>query len=84
MGSGTSWVAPAPPRSTAPDAGGASVSVLIPTHSDAHLLRKSLPTLLRHPHDIEILVLNNDPSQDVAGGNRRPRGDERVRIVEMG
>ena len=43
-----------------------SVSVLIPTHSDAYLLQRSLPVLLGHPPDeIEILIVNNDPSQDV-------------------
>lgn len=60
------------------------VSVLIPTHSDAHLLRKSLPTLLEHPGEIEILVLNNNPAQDVAGAIGEFTGDDRVRIIEMG
>ena len=80
---GASWVAPAPPRSTAPDAGGASVSVLIPTYKDANLLRKSLPTVLRHPGDIEIVVLNNDPSQDVSAAIG-DHADGRIRILEMG
>jgi len=62
----------------------ASVSVLIPTHSDAQLLRKSIPTLLEHPPEVEILVMNNDPSQDVAGVIAEYARDERVRIVEMG
>jgi glycosyltransferase involved in cell wall biosynthesis len=43
-----------------------SVSVLIPTYQDAHLLRKSLPVLLKHPGEIEVVVVNNDPAQDVA------------------
>jgi GT2 family glycosyltransferase len=60
------------------------VSVLIPTHADAHLLRKSIPTLLEHPHGIEILVLNNDPSQDVKAAIGDYADDARVRIVEMG
>ena len=29
------------------------LSVLIPTHEDASLLRRSLPTVMRLPHDIE-------------------------------
>jgi len=61
----------------------ASVSVLIPTHSDAHLLRKSIPTLLEHPHEVEILIMNNDPSQNVADAIGDYAGDERVRIIEM-
>jgi GT2 family glycosyltransferase len=62
-----------------------SVSVLIPTHSDAHLLRRSLPVLLGHPPDeIEILIVNNDPSQDVRGAIGECNDDPRVAIVEMG
>jgi GT2 family glycosyltransferase len=62
-----------------------SVSVLIPTHSDAHLLRRSLPVLLGHPPDeIEILIVNNDPSQDVLGAIGECTDDPRVAIVEMG
>jgi GT2 family glycosyltransferase len=61
-----------------------SISVLIPTHEDAHLLRKSLPTLLGHPGPIEIVILNNDPLQDVAAAIGDLASDERVRIVEMG
>src|SRR4051794_1001456 len=60
------------------------VSVLIPTHSDAHLLRKSIPTFLEHPGAVEILVMNNDPSQDVAAAIGEYAADARVRIVEMG
>ena len=63
---------------------GARVSVLIPTHSDAHLLRKSLPTLLDHPGEIEIVVMNNNPSQDVTAAIGDYADDERVRIIEMG
>jgi hypothetical protein len=70
------------PRKRDPE--GAKVSVLIPTHSDAHLLRKSLPTLLDHPGEIEIVVMNNNPSQDVIGAIGDHAGDERVRIIEMG
>jgi GT2 family glycosyltransferase len=70
------------PRLRDPD--GAGVSVLIPTHSDAHLLRKSLPTLLEYPGEIEIIVMNNNPSQDVRAAIGDYADDERVRIIEMG
>jgi GT2 family glycosyltransferase len=66
------------------DQDGARVTVLIPTHSDAQLLRKSLPTLLDHPGRIEILVMNNNPSQDVTAAIGAYADDERVRILEMG
>ena len=66
------------------DLDGARVSVLIPTHSDAHLLRKSLPTLLDHQGEIEIIVMNNNPSQDVTAAIGDYADDERVRIIEMG
>jgi GT2 family glycosyltransferase len=60
-------------------------SVLIPTHSDAALLRRSLPVLLAsEPGAVEIVVLNNNPSQDVDAAIGDFSGDERVRIVEMG
>lgn len=62
-----------------------SVSVLIPTHSDAYLLRKSLPVFLGHPPaEMEILILNNDPSQDVRSAIGDSADDPRVAIVEMG
>jgi len=62
-----------------------SVSVLIPTYRDAQLLQKSLPVLLNNPpDDLEVVIMNNDPPQDV----RRAIGDyadhPRVRLVEMG
>ena len=60
-------------------------SVLIPTHRDAHLLQRSLPTFLAStPGMIEIVIVNNDPSQDVVGAIGQHAADERVRIVEMG
>jgi GT2 family glycosyltransferase len=41
--------------------------------------------LLGHPPDeIEILIVNNDPSQDVRGGIGECTDDSRVAIVEMG
>jgi GT2 family glycosyltransferase len=59
--------------------------VLIPTYADAHLLRKSLPVLLAHPpDDVEVLILNNNPTQDVRTSIGELAGDPRVRIVEMG
>jgi GT2 family glycosyltransferase len=61
------------------------VSVLIPTYKDALLLRQSLPIFLEHPpDDIEIVVVNNDPSQDVRAAVGSQRDDSRVRLVEMG
>jgi GT2 family glycosyltransferase len=60
-------------------------SVLVPTYQDAHLLRKSLPTFLDNPpRDIEILILNNNPAQDVCSAITESADDPRVRIVEMG
>jgi GT2 family glycosyltransferase len=64
--------------------GAPRVSVLIPTYKDAHLLRKSLPILLGYPPEIEIVVVNNDPSQDVRAAIADYADDARVRIVEMG
>ena len=64
---------------------GPSVSVLIPTYKDAYLLRKSLPVFLeRTPDDVEIVVVNNDPSQDVGAAVGSQGEDFRVRLVEMG
>ena len=78
------------PRSSVQDhpAGARSsprVSVIIPTYSDAYLLRKSLPVLLRNPPDeIEVVIVNNDPSQDVAESIGELAEDRRVAIVNMG
>jgi len=61
------------------------VSVLIPTYKDAPLLRRSLPVFLEHPpDDVEIVVLNNDPTQDVRAALEGHGDDRRVRLVEMG
>jgi len=73
-----------PHATAAGPSSGASVSVLIPTHKDAHLLRKSLPVLLDHSGGIEVVVVNNDPSQDVAAAIAHHAGDARIRILEMG
>ena len=60
-------------------------SVLIPTHGDADLLRKSLPVLLADlAADIEVIVINNDPQQDVRRAIGEHASDVRTTIVEMG
>jgi len=62
-----------------------TLSVLIPTHSDADLLRKSLPVLLADPAaDIEVIIINNDPRQDVRRAIGEYASDVRTTIVEMG
>ena len=62
-----------------------SVSILIPTHEDAHLLRKSLPVFLTNaPGAVEVVILNNDPPQDVRAAIGERGADPRVRILEMG
>lgn len=61
------------------------MSVLIPTYRDAHLLRRSLPVFLEGPpEEVEIVVLNNDPAQDVRAALAGWADDPRVRLVEMG
>jgi GT2 family glycosyltransferase len=61
------------------------VSVLIPTHGDADLIRLSLPTLLADPAaDVEVIIVNNDPQQDVRGAIGEYAADRRTTIVEMG
>ena len=61
------------------------VSVLIPTHGDAHLLKTSLPTFLADPaDDVEVIIINNDPQQDVRGAIGDYAVDARTTIVEMG
>jgi hypothetical protein len=71
--------------STGPgDGKGVPFSVLIPTHADAHLLTKSLGTFLDDPSEVEILIMNNSPSQDVRAAIGDYADDDRVRIVEMG
>jgi GT2 family glycosyltransferase len=77
---GESPTGPIAPRRQVP-----SVTVLIPTHQDAHLLRKSLPIFLATPRDfVEIVILNNDPGQDVAAAIGEHAAEAAVRIVEMG
>jgi GT2 family glycosyltransferase len=61
------------------------VSVLIPTHGDVDLLRRSLPTLLDDPAaDVEVIIVNNDPQQDVRAAIGDYASDRRTTIVEMG
>lgn len=61
------------------------VSVLIPTHGDADLLRTSLPMILADPiADIEVIIINNDPQQDVHRAIGEYASDVRTTIVEMG
>ena len=74
-------------RHTARGSGDSSprFSVLIPTFRDAELLRRSLPTFLAtEPGTVEVVVLNNDPGQDVSSAIGDLGADDRVRIVEMG
>ena len=61
------------------------VSVVIPTHGDVDFLRRSLPTLLGDPAaDVEVIIVNNDPQQDVRGAIGDFASDPRTTIVEMG
>jgi GT2 family glycosyltransferase len=61
------------------------VSVLIPTHGDADLMRTSLPMFLADPAaDIEVIIINNDPHQDVRRAIGDYASDVRITIVEMG
>ncbi len=61
------------------------VSVLIPTYKDADLLRKTLPLFLEHPPaEVEVVVVNNNPAQDVPAAVGGHGDDPRVRLIEMG
>jgi GT2 family glycosyltransferase len=74
-----------PERAAARPSGDPRFSILIPTHRDAHLLRRSLPTFLATEQgEVEVLILNNDPPQEVAAAIGGHASDERVRILEMG
>jgi glycosyltransferase involved in cell wall biosynthesis/GT2 family glycosyltransferase len=71
-------------RKTELRSSGVRVSILIPTHMDADLLKKSLPVFLDSQRpDVEVIVLNNDPTQDVRAILGPLADDSRVRIVEM-
>jgi hypothetical protein len=61
------------------------MSFLIPAHEDAQLLRKSLPASLTNARlAVEVVILNNDPRQDVGAGIGEAGADPRVRILAMG
>jgi GT2 family glycosyltransferase len=60
-------------------------SVLIPTYKDASLLGRSLPVFLAtQPGAVEVVIVNNDPVQDVAGAIGHLAADKQIRILEMG
>jgi GT2 family glycosyltransferase len=61
------------------------VSVLMPCHRDAHLVRLSLPRILERSHvDLEVLLLNNDLRQkEEIGAFARELADERVGVLEL-
>ena len=57
------------------------VTALVPTHNDLELLERTLPPLADAPN-VEVVIVNNDPSQDV-----RTWADEHfpdARVIEMG
>lgn len=57
------------------------VSVLVATHRDLDLIGRALDVFARTP-DVEILIVNNDPTQDVRrwAESRFPN----VRVIDMG
>ena len=59
--------------------------MIVPAFADADVLRRSLPRFaaLEPREDVEILVVNNDPSQDVAAVVAG-LGDTRVTTLELG
>jgi GT2 family glycosyltransferase len=59
------------------------ISVLIPTHRDMHLLKKSLPVFLASPQKFEVVVINNDPSQNVREW-LDSHFDDHVKVIDMG
>jgi GT2 family glycosyltransferase len=62
-----------------------TVTVVIPTYRDAHLLVKSLPIFQRYqPETVKVLVINNDPAQDVRAAIGEIAGDPRITVLEMG
>jgi GT2 family glycosyltransferase len=64
-----------------------TVSVLVPTYRDMHLLAKSLPIFLEsNAGNVEVIILNNDTTQDVATWLATDLGitEGQVRVVEMG
>src|SRR5262245_20396995 len=70
---------------TEPERNTTGVSVLIPTYRDAALLPKAIdPVLGAGNGTVEIVILNNDPTQDVATALGQRADDPRIRVVEMG
>jgi GT2 family glycosyltransferase len=60
------------------------VSILVPTHQDMHLLQRSLPAFLRRsPNELEVIIINNDPSQNVRDW-AQSRLEREVTVLEMG
>jgi GT2 family glycosyltransferase len=57
------------------------VTALVPTHNDLELLERTLPLLADAP-DVEVVIVNNDPSQDVRGWADEHFPD--ARVIEMG
>jgi GT2 family glycosyltransferase len=62
-------------------ASGPEVAVIIPTYRDLHLVERGLGALMASQCvSLDILVVNNDPDQDVAGlASRFP-----VRVIDVG
>jgi GT2 family glycosyltransferase len=63
----------------------ARVSVIVPAYRDLAVLRRTIPLLaaLEPRREIEIVVVNNDPAQDVRGWVAS-LGDQRISALEMG
>jgi GT2 family glycosyltransferase len=60
------------------------VSILVPTYQDMDLLESSLPTFLRQsPNELEVIIINNDPSQNVRDW-AQSRLEREVTVLEMG
>ena len=59
------------------------VSIVVPTYEDMELLADSLPPLLAHGPTVEVVVVNNDPSQDVQSW-LRPHIETPICVLEMG
>jgi GT2 family glycosyltransferase len=60
------------------------VSVLVPTYQDMQLLERALPTFLRRsPNELEVIIINNDPSQNVRDW-AQSRLERQVTVLEMG
>jgi GT2 family glycosyltransferase len=61
-----------------------ALTAIVPAYRDLDLLRDAVPALLAGEGvAIDVVVVNNDPSQDVAG-LLASLGDPRARCIEMG